>query len=304
MVSASKQMNLWEGTCKLLEKDEASLLKKVNKHMQAESARLGRTIDSLYAELGEKNVIEYRQLLQAADPGTVRMIYEDWEAFIEQHPELSHLTPIREGIYKLNRMEALQASLDLQGIQTAAWEYDTIHPHLERQKDRGFEYASHVMGHTYNVGVVRQMYSETWGDGMDLLTRLTENHGKISQKLGREIASGIARGDAYRRIRKDVTGKFEHLSNSQAKKIIYTEGTYVLNESSATAFESDGWERYRLSTMEDPKVCPICRDLAGKVFDLKDRDAGINFPPLHAYCRCSYIIVTSQEDLDYVESYQ
>ena len=66
---------------------------------------------------------------------------------------------------------------------------------------------------------------------------------------------------------------------------------------------SEDFEEYRLSTAADGKVCDICRELAKKKFRIQDRQPGVNFPPLHPWCRCTFTIEV--EDWDkWMEDYE
>lgn len=58
----------------------------------------------------------------------------------------------------------------------------------------------------------------------------------------------------------------------------------------------EAFEKYRISTVGDGKVCTICRGAAQQVFDIKDRQPGVNFPPFHAWCRCTFTIVVDDWD--------
>ena len=62
-----------------------------------------------------------------------------------------------------------------------------------------------------------------------------------------------------------------------------------MNESSIQGFSED-FEQYEYSVVEDRHACPICTALDGKVFNIKDRVPGVNFPPMHPWCRCSFKI--------------
>ena len=62
-----------------------------------------------------------------------------------------------------------------------------------------------------------------------------------------------------------------------------------MNESSIQGFSED-FEQYEYSVVEDGHACPICTALDGKVFNIKDRVPGVNFPPMHPWCRCSFKI--------------
>ena len=46
----------------------------------------------------------------------------------------------------------------------------------------------------------------------------------------------------------------------------------------------------------DGKVCSICSGIARNEYYIKDRKAGVNFPPFHSWCRCTFEIVVDDWD--------
>lgn len=48
-------------------------------------------------------------------------------------------------------------------------------------------------------------------------------------------------------------------------------------------------EKYVFLATLDSKTCPICGNLDGKIFCVKDAKIGLNLPPMHKDCRCSTI---------------
>mgnify|MGYP002766860159 CR=1 FL=1 len=59
-----------------------------------------------------------------------------------------------------------------------------------------------------------------------------------------------------------------------------------------------------MSTAADGKVCSKCADISHQVFYIKDRTPGVNFPPLHPWCRCTFEIYVDDWDKwqdDYVK---
>lgn len=64
------------------------------------------------------------------------------------------------------------------------------------------------------------------------------------------------------------------------------------------------FEQYKVSTAADGKVCSKCADISHQVFYIKDRTPGVNFPPLHPWCRCTFEIYVEDWDKwqdDYVK---
>lgn len=117
-----------------------------------------------------------------------------------------------------------------------------------------------------------------------------------------DIAQGFARGDSYEKLVRNLRQRFGKVSRKDAYRLIYTEGTYVMAEATMQPFTED-FEEYRMSTAADGKVCDICRELAKKKFRIQDRQPGVNFPPLHPWCRCTFTIEV--EDWDkWMEDYE
>lgn len=56
------------------------------------------------------------------------------------------------------------------------------------------------------------------------------------------------------------------------------------------------FEQYKVSTAADGKVCSKCADISHQVFYIKDRTPGVNFPPLHPWCRCTFEIYVEDWD--------
>lgn len=56
-----------------------------------------------------------------------------------------------------------------------------------------------------------------------------------------------------------------------------------------------GLEEYQFAATFDLRTCPMCRKLDRKIFPLKDRIVGINFPPMHIGCRCTTLSTIGKE---------
>jgi len=67
----------------------------------------------------------------------------------------------------------------------------------------------------------------------------------------------------------------------------------------AKAFEQD-YEYYSVNSVGDGKVCEVCEAIqaATEATPLKfsERQPGINFPPLHPWCRCKFVVEDGEKD--------
>lgn len=278
-----------------LEKDEAKLKKRLSSFYDAEYRKLEKEIAAYYSQYGENNVIAYRRLMESLPEEDKRLLLERMDDFAEKYPEYAHLLPVRESIYKLNRLEGLQQSILLQQLEIGAVNEEEIRKHLEKQAARNASAAAETMGfgknfYAENSQLVRQIVNTAWCNGKNFSQRIWDNVEKLAGYLGTDLAQGFARGDSYERLTKQLRQRFEKVSRNDAYRLIYTEGTFVMNESRAVAFE-DSTETYIFRVQYDAirrnGWRDICDDLNGKIFKWSERKPGINFPPMHAWCHCT-----------------
>ena len=286
---------------KALEKDEEALKKRLNRIYEEEARRLQKEIAAYYEMYGEEDVIEYRKLLEELSAEDRRLLIEDMEEFARKYPEHKHLLPVRESIYKLDRLQGLQESVRLQQMRIGAQEEEMIREHLVRTAYRGANASAEAMGfgsafYSMNEDIVKKFVDVPWSDGKSFSERIWENKEKLTNFLNKDIAQGMARGDSYANLTKHLMERMGDVSRRDAYRLIYTEGTYVHAEASITPFEED-FEYYKLSTVGDRKVCSICKGLEdAEPVPISKRVPGENFPPLHPWCRCTFTIEVEDWD--------
>lgn len=282
------------------EKDEAALKKRLEKFYDAEFKRLDKEIAAYYQQYGEDNVIAYRRLLQNLSEEDMTLLMERMEAFVQKYPQYADLMPVRESIYRLDRLQGLQYSVYITQAEIAGYTDEQMKPYLTKLSQKGLNYGMETLGfgknfYSINSDVVKQFVDTPWCNGENFSTRIWNDTQKLAQYLSTDIAQGFARGDSYDRLVRNLHQRFSRVNRRDAYRLIYTEGTYVMAESSIKPFEDD-FEQYRISPVLDGKTCSICRGIRDQVFEIKDRKPGVNFPPLHPRCRCTHEIVVEDWD--------
>lgn len=291
---------------KALEKDEEQLKKRLEKVYAEEETRLEQQIASYYAQFGENNVIEYRNLIKSLTPNEYGLLMRDMDAFAEQYPQYVHLLPIRKSAYRINRYEGLQYSIRLQQLRIGAIEQETMQEHLETAAKRSYDAVLQKTGAvgTENENIIRTVVNTNWTEKGNFSSRIWGNTTALSNLLSNDIASGMARGDNYNKLASIVKRRFK-TGNNEAMRLVYTEGTFVMNEASAQAIEKM-FDYYSVEPIRDGKACERClgiaSDTASKPVRYADRVAGLNFPPFHPWCRCSTIIVIPDKQ-EWIERY-
>lgn len=293
-----------------MEADEARLNEGLAGLYASEAAKLEREIASYYQRYGEGDVIQYRRLLATLPDADRRLLIERIDEFARKHPQWAHLAPVRKSIYMLNELEGVQASIRMQQLEIGAIEQEELDAHFERQARRAANLAAEEMGFGksfYPIGapLVQATVGAAWASGESYSERLWGNRERLAAYLNDDFAKGIARGLAYDKLAKQLAERFENVSTRDAKRLVYTEGTFLFNESQARVHEQ-AFQMYSIKCVNDGKACPVCRDLqseqARDPARFEERAPGVNFPPLHPWCRCAYVIEVEDWDA-WVDAY-
>lgn len=280
---------------KALEKEETALKKRLLKAYENEAAKLDREIAAYYQKYGKNNVIEYAGLFEKLSDEDIKLLIERMDDFSSKYPEYSHLMPVRSSVYKLNRLEGLKESVLLHQYEIGAITNAQLSEHLDKLYFTNSKAAAKAVGFDENESVIRNFVNTAWSGNKNYSERIWQNADKLAQYLNNDISQGFARGDSYERLTQQVRGRFMNVAKNDAYRLIYTEGTYVMNESQAKVFEED-FEEYEYLTAGDGMVCSVCRALSGKRFSFKQREPGSNFPPMHPWCRCHFNPVVDDWD--------
>lgn len=173
--------------------------------------------------------------------------------------------------------------------------------HLKWTAGRGYDMAIKISGVTPSgidrAEVIRNTVLNPWLDEEGYAEKMIKRMGKDKEKILKTIGQRMARGDKYEAIAQDVALGQTKTARKMMYRLIYTEGTHALNEASAQVFESEDPDiEYIYSTVGDSRVCEVCQGLDGLRFALRDRQPGINFPPMHPGCRCSFEIATGGKE--------
>lgn len=137
----------------------------------------------------------------------------------------------------------------------------------------------------YSKEAMEAVLSKPWAaDGLTFSKRIWDDRTKLSRRLQDQLEQSIMVGKNPKEIIKDmqgITGK----KKSDIARLVYTEHAYVASEADKFTWEEMGLEKYQISAVIDAKTSDICREMDGKIFDMKTRRVGINAPPFHPYCR-------------------
>ena len=284
-----------------MEKDERALSIRVHNAYESELRRLNREIAEYYQRYGENGVLEYRRLMETMDPKDRELLIRDCDEFLRQHPDMQSIVDVRKSIYQLNRLEGLQASARLHLYQATGDVVQRIDNHIMRQSLRGANTAAEAMGfgrafYSMDSDAVRRFVDTAWTGNTSYSQRIWGNTETLASYVAQDMSKAFARGDSYQRIAKALEKRFVDVPQSSLMRLVYTEGTYVSRMAQVEELKREGFDSYTMQAVHDGKACEQCHGVEGKTFRFEDMQVGVNFPPLHPYCRCQ--IAPAVDDWD------
>lgn len=123
--------------------------------------------------------------------------------------------------------------------------------------------------------------------------RTNENKIKQAAAAWLLLRQALVRGETVKKTIITVRDKYQKRADTEAKRLAYTEDTFLSNE---TLKEVSKVQKYVFMTAGDGKVCDTCRPLHLHEFDYKDRVVGVNYPPMHPWCRCLAIPIEEEDE--------
>lgn len=293
-----------------MEADEARLQEKLARVYKRQVAELERDIAAYYQKYGHDNVIQYRRLMEDLSASDRRLLMERMEDFAAKYPQYAHLLPVRASIYRLNQLEGIQTAMRIQQLEVGAIEQAELDGHFKAMAMNAANLAAEEMGfgssfYSIDSEVVADTVGEAWSKGESYSEIIWDNREKLAAYLNDDFAKMVARGTPYAECAAALADRFANVSANCIKRLVFTEGTFLFNEAQARVHDKD-FEYYAISCA-DSRACEVCRGLQAEQkanpARYKDRAPGVNFPPMHPWCRCSYTVEVADWDAwidDYV----
>lgn len=130
-----------------------------------------------------------------------------------------------------------------------------------------------------------KIINKPWAvDGYNFSKRIWTNKEKLIGELHSSLTRNIITGADPAKTIKEIKSKMGVSSNA-AGRLIMTESAYFGSVAQKDMLNNLDVEKYEIVATLDSKTSEICRSLDGKVFDMKDYQAGVTAPPFHPYCR-------------------
>lgn len=205
--------------------------------------------------------------------------------------------------YRISRYEALQQNIDIELKKLADIEQqiteiryvDTIkegyyHTIFDIQKGTniGFSFAQ-IDEKTINL-----LLNENWIDNANFSQRIWQNSERLGNYLRTQLTAASLSGKSINKIAQELS-EYMNVGIYNATRLVRTEVNHFANEAEMLSYEELDIEKYRFIATLDNRTCKHCAELDNKDFNVKDRQSGKNYPPIHPNDRCTTVPVFDDE---------
>ena len=239
----------------------------------------------------QKDLNELRKVLEARtnDPNIQRLLADlDSPAYAYRMKRLERLNDdldrMRESIYHSEKSSSdvfysdlmkdsyYKATFDLQQQTGLAYSFSNL-PETEIKRLRGLKWTG-------------EAYSD----------RIWSNTGALASSVKDELLVSLMTGRSVRDTSQAIAERFG-VGENKARRLVRTESAFFHNQMELLSYEDADIEKYIFVAVLDKRTSRICQEHDNKVYDTDKAVPGVNYPPLHPWCRSTTI--AHDEDADY-----
>lgn len=276
-------------------------LARIRKETEAWYARLAKNNDVTMAEarklLTNNELKEFRWTVdEYIKAGRENAIDQRWMKQLENASAKVHITRLEELQTKLQQeVELLTArrvkeTTEVLGDIYKEGYYKGIFE-VQRGVGEGLPFAR------LDVRQLDKILSKPWApDGRNFSARIWGDRDKLLSELQTLLTQDLIRGEPSDKVIADFADRMG-VNKRVAERLILTEAAYFSGQARLDGYTQQGIKSYKFVATLDKRTSKQCQQMDGEVFPISEAQPGVNYPPLHAYCRSTTVPIF-EDDLE------
>ncbi len=255
----------------------------------------------LFADNNNVSMAEARKMLSGSELKEFKWDVQDYIKYGKENPINQQWVKQLENVsakYNISRLEALKIQVQQNLEVLFAGQLDSIDSAMREIYTSGYYHTAFEIQKGVGIGwsfaaldekTINKVIVKPWApDGKNFSERIWGNKQKLINEVHNELSQNILLGaDPQKAI--DAISKKMNTSKNNAGRLVMTEEAYFSSVAQKDCFNELDVEQYEIVAMLDSHTSKICRSIDGKVFSMKDYQAGVTAPPFHVYCRSTTV---------------
>lgn len=188
---------------------------------------------------------------------------------------------------KVNRLELLKANIGLELVAGHDELKSYTGDKLEGAYLEEIQRNASILGDTVidNAKTAKTVADSSFKNAT-FSERIWVNQDQLKNSLSSVLSNALIQGKNPREFIPQIRKKFD-VSRCNAERLLRTEIARVQTQAQIESYEANGIDEYEYVACGLKDVCPLCKEMDGKTFKLKDMEIGENAPPMHPNCHCA-----------------
>lgn len=314
---ARKPLDYWEKRqtelMKRLEKGTEKTINSLIEVYEQATKNINKEISNIFKNYAKDSKLEKKTLLQLLSKKETDIHYKNLLEVINNNitdDEIKKKLLAKYNApaysYRISRYQALQENIDIELKKLANIEQqitevryiDTVNEAYYRnifnvQQNLGFAFSFAQIDNR----MIKLLLNENWTNKANYSKRIWNNSEKLGNYLKTQLTADTMSGKSIAKMSKELS-EYMNVGLYNATTLVRTEVNHFANEAEMLSYEECGIEKYRFIATLDKITCDHCGSLDNKVFYVKDRKAGKNYPPIHPNDRCTTVAEFDDENIE------
>lgn len=289
------------------------LEQRMQKAFQSAAKDIETQIYKLYGKYAADNDLSYAEAKKYLTRHELQAFQQDLNFYLEKARDPAYRKEYRAYLQALStrarvsRLEEYQARLKI--IAETLYTAEVVSDATATAKEvftESYLRAGFDMSQFFGVALSFAMPSERlfrtiteypWS-GKNFSQKWQDNCGNFETVLNEVLTKGLVAGYSNQQMARELRDK-TNAAYDRARRLVRTETNYIHNQATASLYGELGVEYYEYLATLDTRTSPMCSALDGRRFRYTERKYGVNYPPLHPWCRSTTIpIVYEEDDMD------
>ena len=268
------------------EKQSEEYIKRIQKLYDRANRNIQRDIENIYRNYSKATGLDVQSLKTLLTKTETGKLWDELRAkgldkYVKENykARISRLEKLQAQIYakakEIYPEEQKAHTMCYNGVINDSY-YKAIY---DTQMGIGYDFAFSKL----DDNMVTALLNERWS-GKNYSQRIWGNTDILAESLSEILGGAMVSGQSMSKTARQVRERF-NVSKYYAERLVRTETNHFNNEADAMAYEEMDVDKYVFLATLDTRTSTICQNLDNKVFDLKDRQVGKNYPPMHVNCR-------------------
>lgn len=242
-----------------------------------------------YATAEGIDITEAKRKVSQLDIAEYEKLAKEYVKDKDFSPQANAEMRLYNATMKINRLELLKAQIGLKLVDGI----NDIDKHWEKiATDRATQEIirqSGILGKTLTdtetARTAKQIVNADFYNAT-FSQRIWSHMDNLKSDLAIELQKGFIAGVSSREMARRLKEHAFDKSEKDAFRLARTELRRIQTDVAKDNYERNGIEQYEYMAV-NPSACPICKELDGRIFDVKKMKAGLNAPPIHPNCHCT-----------------